>query len=787
MSYLFDKPEKKVPLVGTEYVLIQLPDGKIYKIKSSYFLEQTLDLQVLGNSCLVYPTTIVTDCDGNQVTLPLQIDQVLLVHEQKLCEILANQASNTNCCDDNEIEIVLYNEFLGTPDEWNATETSGGVNIDLDSDTKPYKEAVSIEINQSDLLLDNEFILTNSSTVFLDNIKGIKFRMENESVTNSFKIEVSFYKGAVLVSQILTVSEGFYGFSKNNTGFKDIFIDFDQSIFTDIEFDNVHFKYISDDNTVLLKNIFVDYIRLVYKQTTQFDNIPPTVFASSDKVITLPIDSVTLNAVAYDSDGIVVSYLWEKVSGGNATIQNETFSSTNITDLEEGDYVFKITVTDNEGATASDVVFVTVLPVSANIAPISDAGADQLINLPTSSVNLNGSGFDPDGYIVSYLWEKISGGSATINNPNASTTSVTGLVEDVYVFRLTVTDNNGDTGTDEVTITVGDSANLVAVNIEIDLGDCDAPADWVGSESVYIADLVSVALGGDFNQQNGDVIYSENTLTTPFDGGDQLYSFRGVSPTFLTNNRVFRISSTGVISEMQECSAQDQAVAFNYDSSSNNPPDTYKVLTYAILATGYITNSGSPASKFKIKSLPTTGELGLMGNPVVLNQEIALSSINANRFAFWADLLNGMGAGGDYVDSFDFIIIDSEGRESNVVTLTLTATDIAVSQDATFYTPETNTSCFSYRCVKVTVPVGETREVTITKTGSAGYYGGSACGSSEVVLSNKTEIISATKIYSIGLDASTGSGNSSTTITVNVTGGNSVLLTRIHQDPVVNC
>ena len=71
-------------------------------------------------------------------------------------------------------------------------------------------------------------------------------------------------------------------------------------------------------------------------------------------------------------------------------------------------------VTDNKGATGLDTVQVTVN--AANIAPTANAGIDQSIKLPTSTVTLSGSGTDPDGTISAYRWTKISGPAYRHNN-----------------------------------------------------------------------------------------------------------------------------------------------------------------------------------------------------------------------------------------------------------------------------------------------------------------------------------------------------------------------------------
>jgi hypothetical protein len=114
-------------------------------------------------------------------------------------------------------------------------------------------------------------------------------------------------------------------------------------------------------------------------------------------------------------------------------------------------------VSDNKGATSSDDIQVTVnaaTPV-ANKAPIANAGKDIIITLPLNKTQLAGSGTDSDGTIVAYKWTKVDGPvNYTLSAPTASKTSLTNLVEGIYLFQLTVTDNGGATGMDTVMVTV---------------------------------------------------------------------------------------------------------------------------------------------------------------------------------------------------------------------------------------------------------------------------------------------------------------------------------------------
>ena len=100
----------------------------------------------------------------------------------------------------------------------------------------------------------------------------------------------------------------------------------------------------------------------------------------------------------------------------------------------------------------------------ANSAPIAYAGNQIVIRLPLNTILLNGKGTDGDGYIVSYMWSKISGPSSfLIVNPNNASTEVRNLVDGDYNFQLKVTDNDMLFATAVVSVVVIDSANVSCV------------------------------------------------------------------------------------------------------------------------------------------------------------------------------------------------------------------------------------------------------------------------------------------------------------------------------------
>ncbi len=93
--------------------------------------------------------------------------------------------------------------------------------------------------------------------------------------------------------------------------------------------------------------------------------------------------------------------------------------------------------------------------VILNKIPIADAGLSDTITLPIKSFMLSGSGSDVDGNVVAYVWSQVSGPDATtIVNPGSPTTFVEGFVEGTYLFQLLVTDDDGATGIDTVSLKV---------------------------------------------------------------------------------------------------------------------------------------------------------------------------------------------------------------------------------------------------------------------------------------------------------------------------------------------
>jgi hypothetical protein len=228
--------------------------------------------------------------------------------------------------------------------------------------------------------------------------------------------------------------------------------------------------------------------------------MPPLAKAGADTIIVLPADSMVLDGRASkDPDGRITNYKWTKVSGpASFKINSDAVVKTVVKDLLLGTYQFELSVTDNEGLSATDTMRIIVdSVVIPDHPPVANIGADEIIILPVDSVLLDGEiSYDPDGQIVQYQWAKISGpSSCNIINPVSVKTIADKLVKGIYEFELTVTDNSGLTAKDttQITVEIQSAVNLPPVAnagpdviVNYDLQTCSSKTSFVsltGSES----------------------------------------------------------------------------------------------------------------------------------------------------------------------------------------------------------------------------------------------------------------------------------------------------------------
>jgi len=188
-------------------------------------------------------------------------------------------------------------------------------------------------------------------------------------------------------------------------------------------------------------------------------NVQPLANAGAD----FPADeraNVTLNGSgSRDSDGSIASYDWRQMSGQPVTISSAdralaTFIAPEVTPAGGG-LVFQLTITDDDGATATDSVTVSI--VNVNLFPTADAGRNETV-YEGESVTLDArNSNDPDGTITSWTWELVSGVAIDIpglDQPQISFAAPATRVTLENIFQLTVTDDLGATSNDQVSVRI---------------------------------------------------------------------------------------------------------------------------------------------------------------------------------------------------------------------------------------------------------------------------------------------------------------------------------------------
>lgn len=214
--------------------------------------------------------------------------------------------------------------------------------------------------------------------------------------------------------------------------------------------------------------------------------LPPSANAGADRRLAdtdqQPGENVTLDgAASLDPDGTIVSYQWL-----NASNEQIATGATPSVRLADGEHTLTLLVTDDDGATDVDTVIVTITAPSTNQLPLAVAGDDRIVSdsdgQAGETVALNGAmSSDADGELVLYEWLV---GQATViaRGPTAEVR----LPDGPQQITLRVTDNEGGTATDTVTITVATPAPTVGPIANAGADQIIADTDSLPGETITL-------------------------------------------------------------------------------------------------------------------------------------------------------------------------------------------------------------------------------------------------------------------------------------------------------------
>ena len=168
---------------------------------------------------------------------------------------------------------------------------------------------------------------------------------------------------------------------------------------------------------------------------------PVAIFTESAETVYVN-ETITFNAAdSYDPDGTIVNYSWD--FGDRNTATGVTVSHAY---SDNGLYLVTLTVTDNDGATASAHATKTVMnmqPVASFTETAETVNTDETISFDASDSS------DPDGTIVNYSWDFGDGAKGTGVSVQHAYSQ-----DETYTVTLTVTDDDGATDTTSATKTV---------------------------------------------------------------------------------------------------------------------------------------------------------------------------------------------------------------------------------------------------------------------------------------------------------------------------------------------
>ncbi|MFN8352359.1 MAG: gliding motility-associated C-terminal domain-containing protein [Flavobacteriales bacterium] len=233
-----------------------------------------------------------------------------------------------------------------------------------------------------------------------------------------------------------------------------------------------------------------------------YDGDAPDADAGPDQEICVPTQPNTV-LMAANAPVAPATGLWTLVSG-SGTIVDPTSTNTEITDLEVGVHVFQWTIDNGPCGSTNDVVTITVYDAAS---PNANAGPDQEICTPTSSVALAGNTPTPP---ATGTWTIVSG-SGTLSDPAVPGAILSGLSAGVTVLVWTLDNGpcaNGIT-TDTMTVTVYNGSLATADAGEDDAICAQAPASY-GLTGVAVAAPAS----GTWSLVSGDATITDPTSAT---------------------------------------------------------------------------------------------------------------------------------------------------------------------------------------------------------------------------------------------------------------------------------
>uniref|UniRef100_A0A663MIX2 KIAA0319 n=1 Tax=Athene cunicularia TaxID=194338 RepID=A0A663MIX2_ATHCN len=210
------------------------------------------------------------------------------------------------------------------------------------------------------------------------------------------------------------------------------------------------------------------FVNVTVKPAIRVNQPPVAVASPKVQEVSLPTTSTFIDGSQSMDDVKIVSYHWEEIKG---PLREQKASADtpvlHLANLVPGNYTFRLTVIDSDGAANSTIASLTVnKPV--DYPPIANAGPNQAVTLPQNFITLNGNQSSDDHEIVSYEWSlspKSKGKVVAMQGVRTPYLQLSAMQEGDYTFQLTVTDSARQRSTAEVTLIVQPENNSPPVAV----------------------------------------------------------------------------------------------------------------------------------------------------------------------------------------------------------------------------------------------------------------------------------------------------------------------------------
>ncbi|XP_066435529.1 dyslexia-associated protein KIAA0319 homolog [Eleutherodactylus coqui] len=248
------------------------------------------------------------------------------------------------------------------------------------------------------------------------------------------------------------------------------------------------------------------FVNITVKPAARINLPPIAVVSPKTQEVLLPTTSAGIDASQSTDDDKIVSYHWEQTEG---SLQEMKTGGDNpvlhLSNLVPGNYTFRLTVVDSDGAKNSTEAYVIVTKVVDN-PPNANAGPNQLITLPQNHISLNGNLSSDDHEIISYQWTlspSSTGKVGAMKGMHSPYLQATAMQAGEYTFQLTVTDSSNQQSAAQATVIVQPEDN-------------SPPVAQAGPDKEIIFPVESITLDGSQSRDDhGIVAYKWENISGP--------------------------------------------------------------------------------------------------------------------------------------------------------------------------------------------------------------------------------------------------------------------------------